>query len=65
MVQSRTVANNLRGFGPEYMMDERTWIVELAGLIRELVADTPDGVPMGPCYMAFMQHNLPLPPSIP
>jgi hypothetical protein len=37
-----------------------TFVVEMAELIRELVREFPDGVPMGPCYMAFMQKGVPL-----
>lgn len=38
----------------------KEWIAELADLLRGLVADIPDGVPMGPCYMAFMQKGISL-----
>jgi len=34
-------------------------IEELANLLRDMVADMPEGLPMGPCYMAFMQKGIP------
>ena len=38
----------------------KEWITEMADLLRGLVADMPEGVPMGPCYMAFMQKGVSL-----
>lgn len=38
----------------------QAWIEELANLLSELVNDMPSGVPMGPCYLAFMQKGIAL-----
>ena len=38
----------------------KEWIAEMADLLHGLVADMPEGVPMGPCYLAFMQKGVSL-----